>query len=249
MRECLELLSDKEKQTLRLLLGGHDAKSSARVLGLSVHTINERLRDARRKLGVSSSREAARRLRDAEGEAHQMLGDKGLGDAADADHPSSSTASGPRAAARRRRVWAITGGAIMSLVLALFALSSFGTLSSAGSGATSEAVAPAVVEQSARAWLALVDKEDWKAAYAQTGQSFRRNNTVSGWTAAATGVRAQYGATSGRTLISNEWVPAPPNGYRIVKFRTMTSKQGAITETLSLAEEGGAWKVVGIVID
>ena len=42
---------------------------------------------------------------------------------------------------------------------------------------------------------------------------------------------------------------AVPSGYRIVKFRTMTSKQGVITETLSLAEEGGAWKVVGIVID
>lgn len=50
------VLSAREKEALRLLLVGHDAKSIANTLGLSVHTINDRLRDARRKLGVSSSR-------------------------------------------------------------------------------------------------------------------------------------------------------------------------------------------------
>ena len=60
-------LTEKEKQTLRLMVRGHDAKSIARALGLSVHTINERLRDARRKMAVSSSREAARLLLAAEG--------------------------------------------------------------------------------------------------------------------------------------------------------------------------------------
>lgn len=55
-------LTEKEKQALRLILRGHDAKSAARELAVSVHTVSERLRDARRKLGVTSSREAARRL-------------------------------------------------------------------------------------------------------------------------------------------------------------------------------------------
>ena len=59
-------LTEKEKQTLRLIVRGHDAKSTARSLGLSVHTINERLRDARRKMAVSSSREAARLLLETE---------------------------------------------------------------------------------------------------------------------------------------------------------------------------------------
>lgn len=65
-RDGPDALSAREKQVLRLLLAGHDAKSSARELGLSVHTVNEHLREARRKLGVSSSREAARRLADTE---------------------------------------------------------------------------------------------------------------------------------------------------------------------------------------
>ena len=67
VRDGVRALTEKEKQTLRLIVRGHDAKSSARDLGLSVHTINERLRDARRKLAVSSSREAARMLLAAEG--------------------------------------------------------------------------------------------------------------------------------------------------------------------------------------
>lgn len=64
---------------LRLLLAGHDAKSVARALGISVHTVNDRLRDARRKLGVSSSREAARLLAEAEQQGPQFLGAKKLG--------------------------------------------------------------------------------------------------------------------------------------------------------------------------
>jgi DNA-binding CsgD family transcriptional regulator len=248
MHEGIKQLTEKEKQTLRLLLGGYDAKSSARELGLSVHTINERLRDARRKLGVSSSREAARWLRDAEGPAPHRLGDEQFGDALAGPLAELKTPDHGKAA-WGRPAWVLAGGVIMSLVLALYALSSFGTLSSVGASAASEAARSSQAEQSARAWLALVDEEDWKGAYAQTGQSFQRNNTVEDWTAAATGVRARYGPTSGRTLISSEWVPAPPNGYRIVKFRSKTSKQGLITETLSLAEEGVAWKVVGIVID
>ena len=63
MTAPIQTLTEKEKETLRLLVDGHDAKSMARQLGLSVHTINERLRDARRKMAVSSSREAARKLR------------------------------------------------------------------------------------------------------------------------------------------------------------------------------------------
>ena len=63
MTTGLDALTKKEKQTLRLILRGHDAKSAARELSLSLHTVNERLREARRKLGVTSSREAARRPR------------------------------------------------------------------------------------------------------------------------------------------------------------------------------------------
>ncbi|HEY8618239.1 LuxR C-terminal-related transcriptional regulator [Phenylobacterium sp.] len=48
---------------LRLLAEGHMAKSIAVELGLSVNTVNERLREARRKTGAGSSRELARALK------------------------------------------------------------------------------------------------------------------------------------------------------------------------------------------
>jgi hypothetical protein len=47
---------------------GHDVKSIARQLSISTSAANERLRSARQKLGVSSSREAARVLAAAEGD-------------------------------------------------------------------------------------------------------------------------------------------------------------------------------------
>ena len=78
MHEGRQSLSEREIETLRLLLAGHDAKSCARTLGLSVHTVNDRLRDARRKLGVSSSREAARILAKAEELAPNFPGDRAL---------------------------------------------------------------------------------------------------------------------------------------------------------------------------
>lgn len=53
-------LTPKEIEALALIAQGHDAKSAARELSVSSHTIYERLRRAREKLGASNSRAAAR---------------------------------------------------------------------------------------------------------------------------------------------------------------------------------------------
>ena len=73
MADGYDALTEKEKETLRLMARGHDAKSAASALSLSVHTINERLRAARRKLAVTSSREAARLVLDREGEHLSLI--------------------------------------------------------------------------------------------------------------------------------------------------------------------------------
>lgn len=72
-------LSDREKAVLRLLGNNHDPKSIARELDLSVHTINEYLRSARRKMGVTSSREAARLLSAEEAAAPKSVVDREIG--------------------------------------------------------------------------------------------------------------------------------------------------------------------------
>lgn len=64
----LARLTERERDVLRLLVRGHDVKSIARELSISTTAANERLRSARLKLGVSSSREAARILAAEEGD-------------------------------------------------------------------------------------------------------------------------------------------------------------------------------------
>lgn len=75
----VEKLSPRQKEILRLILNGFDAKLVARELGISVHTVNEHLSEARRHLGVSSSREAAHILRQAESAPPKNMGPNGFG--------------------------------------------------------------------------------------------------------------------------------------------------------------------------
>ncbi len=76
----LARLTEAERAVLRLLGQGHDTKSAAALLGISGHAVNERLREARRKLDVTSSRAAARLLLAAEG-GLQEIRDEFSGDA------------------------------------------------------------------------------------------------------------------------------------------------------------------------
>ncbi|WP_390584884.1 GIN domain-containing protein [Erythrobacter sp. MTPC3] len=75
----LQKLTPRQKEILRLLLVGFDTKSIARELDISVHTVTEHLREARRHLGVSNSREAARILGQAEEVPPNNLGRSTIG--------------------------------------------------------------------------------------------------------------------------------------------------------------------------
>ncbi|MXP29934.1 hypothetical protein GRI58_14070 [Porphyrobacter algicida] len=56
-------LSEPERVPLRLLAEGHTVKSAATLLDTTPSAINERLREARKKTGIGSSREIARQLK------------------------------------------------------------------------------------------------------------------------------------------------------------------------------------------
>jgi DNA-binding CsgD family transcriptional regulator len=122
MATDLGTLTDREKAVLRLLAKGFDTKSAARELGLSVHTVNERLRSTRRKLRVTSSREAARLLLEQEDNKSLVYKKFGVGYGAE---PSDSGATSKRAYAP------VAGGLIaMSLIF----LTTFLTLRNPTSG-------------------------------------------------------------------------------------------------------------------
>ena len=71
-------LTEREREVLRLLAQGYDIKTAALELSISASAVSDRLRQARRKLGVSSSREAARVLMahesDGTFDVHRFLG-------------------------------------------------------------------------------------------------------------------------------------------------------------------------------
>lgn len=122
MTNPAEALREREKEALRLLAHGHDAKSIARELALSVHSVNERLRTARRKLGVTSSREAARLLAQAEGDSPNFLGPKPFGLPANAPIADDLPARSKWPFSQHLTIVALGGALIMSLIIAALIL-------------------------------------------------------------------------------------------------------------------------------
>lgn len=248
-------LTEKEKQTLRLIARGHDAKSSARDLGLSVHTVNERLREARRKMAVSSSREAARRLLAAESPGGapatpQFSVDSELGEySEDGRRDDQGALPGGVRRVRSRRL--ILSGVLLMLILGLSAL-----LFAANVAAPPAATPPATLTTSqaeavdgARSFLALIDAGRWNDSYQLTTGSFRDLNSAQVWADVSAKVRPPLGAALARELLSVENLPAPPDGYDVVKFRTRFANRPAAVETVSLRRESGGWRVAGVTID
>ena len=235
----LATLTARERETLHLIVRGHGAKSAASELGLSVHTINERLRAARRKLGTTSSREAARMLFEKEARDNKIDGDRFSGEASRARSENNRRLG-------RINAW-LTGGLIMSMMAAAALLLT--PLATGGSDAPDAEAATyqAAVEQAARAWLAKVDARDWQASYAATAASFRQANTLALWSDTANRVQGDLGATLSRELLAVDDVPSP-QGITIVKYRTDFANRKGALETLSLVRESGTWKVAGIYV-
>lgn len=257
-------LSEKEREVLRLITRGHDAKSAASELGLSVHTINERLRHARRKLEVTSTREAARLLFQREDEAQtdpEAGADKNLVSKQMGGVNATQTRDLLLPVLPSRRAALRIGGLLLMsftvLILGL-TLASSPTNTAAHdanetqSGQTltaflvSDDPAP---EKTARAWLALVDRSDWQASYEAAGAGFRTPNTVAGWKAASQQARVPLGMVVKRDAIATQIVAAPPKGYTVVRFLTEFEGGKMGVENVTLEREAGGLKVVGYLID
>lgn len=247
-------LTEKEKQTLRLIVRGHDAKSIARRLDLSVHTINERLRAARRKLAVSSSREAARLLLQAEGAdpAGPTTNSDGYNEIGeDTAVAAVDQQAAPVVGARARRWRPITIGVLlMTFALGLLALATLVPVGSTQAPpATTQQEAPdAEVVDTARAFLVLLDQGRWDESYRAFGEAFRGLNSLETWSAVSDDVRAPLGQATSRTFLSQENVPTPPQGVEMVKFRTRFADGETRTETVTLNRENGGWYVVGVMV-
>ena len=140
----------------------------------------------------------------------------------------------------------------MSVIFGILALAAVPQSATQPASAETAATAAAVETEAVRAardWLMLHDEGRWSDAWKASASSFRKLNSVERWTEVAKSVRPPLGAVISRTLISQEMVPAPPAGVHVVKFRTRFANKAEAVETVSLARENGAWKMVGIYID
>ena len=257
MQAGVQTLSEREKETLRLLLSGHDAKSAAVALGLSVHTINERLRDARRKLGVGSSRAAARLLAQVEGADPNFSGDKLLGVATTAAPTGEHDASDNRRRRGLSPTWLLGGMTIMFAIVAAVAV----TMTLQGAGQAGSATPPAAsvasapdkpVVMAAESWVKLLDGRRWADSWKASGAPFRSKITETGWASTIEPLRSQLGSVTSRAFrgVTSSGAPAgaPDGEYRIVQFATAFANKPDSVETVVLAREGSAWVVEGYFI-
>lgn len=257
----IEALTEREKQTLRLLIGGHDAKSLARVQGLSVHTVNERLRDARRKLSVSSSREAARILSEAETGAPDFFADEQIGvfrqplDVSDSGQPDRQENGSQRLA------WIAGGMFIMSLFIAAAALSSAfqgGRATDIRENRVVPVSAPrassaeAAAVNSAQTWVAQLDRGHWEASWRTASTLFKSQISASQWASVVQPVRQPLGRLLSRKFLSATratTLPGAPVGdYVVVQFKTAFASKNSAVETITLAREGTQWRVAGYFV-
>lgn len=258
MRDSIATLTERERETLRLLVKGYDAKSIARHFDLSVHTINERLRDARRKLDVASSREAARILAEAERTDPEGIGDKLFGVTTTGADVLPAQSAGYWQGAAHRFAWLSGGMLVMSLLIAAAVVTSafhVGRKSGAedaNSRITTVDASASMSQGAARQWLALLDKEEWEASWRAAAAIFKSQISAAQWATMIQPVRLPLGSVSSRrfqNVTRATILPGAPAGnYEVIQFRTdFAHKLGAI-ETITLEHKAEGWKVAGYFI-
>ena len=141
----------------------------------------------------------------------------------------------------------------MTISLALIALSALsGAADEPKATMTKEATSPSAETapvRAARVWLAMVDAGDWSGSYDATSPTFQSLNTRARWAEVAAAVQGPLGANIGHDLTVNEFVPAPPSGYQLVKFRSRYANRREVVMTITLEQHSDAWKVSGITLD
>jgi Protein of unknown function (DUF4019) len=110
------------------------------------------------------------------------------------------------------------------------------------------------VQQAARAFLALTDRDDGMASRQLAGKQFQNAITDVRWTEALHGVRVPLGAVVERALLSTKFTTnfagaAAEGDYALLLYRTSFANRTDARETVTLEREpDGTWRVIGYFI-
>jgi len=111
----------------------------------------------------------------------------------------------------------------------------------------------ALVQKTARDWLAMADGEDGGASWKAAGKQFKNAMSSVQWSQALVQVHLPMGKTLQRTMIGTSFdqsFPGAPNGdYATIEFRTAFEGKSDAGETVTLEREAdGVWRVIGYSI-
>lgn len=114
-------------------------------------------------------------------------------------------------------------------------------------GKTDEAVTVA------RAWLGLVDAQQYKESWAEAAPFFKERVKEEDWVKMIASVRGPMGELKSRDLIGAKFMtalPGVPDGeYVVIQFKASFQKKAEAVETVTpMKDFKGAWKVSGYFI-
>jgi hypothetical protein len=120
-------------------------------------------------------------------------------------------------------------------------------------GAQEKAKAEAAAQQSAEAWLALVDAGDYGGSWQQSAEAFKSAVSQEKWESALQGTRSPLGKILSRKLKSASYtktLPGAPDGeYVVIQYESSFEHKQAATETIvPMLEKDGKWRISGYFI-
>ncbi|WP_157725025.1 DUF4019 domain-containing protein [Vogesella sp. LIG4] len=109
-------------------------------------------------------------------------------------------------------------------------------------------------DTAARAWLALIDSNDFAASWQQAAALFKASISQQQWLDALHSARSPLGKLQARTLQST--VPArtlpgaPPGDYVVIQYRARFDNRAEAIETVTPQREAdGSWRISGYFVN
>jgi hypothetical protein len=108
-------------------------------------------------------------------------------------------------------------------------------------------------KQSAKSWLALVDRGEYGASWQEASSFFQSKISKAGWETALKQARAPLGVAGSRTMLGAQFqtdLPNAPKGeYFIIQYKTAFAGSGAEVETITpMLDKDGKWRVSGYFV-